>query len=250
MPNYRFVIQYDGARYSGWQKQGNTEKTVQEKLETLLTRMDGGHRVIVDGSGRTDAGVHALGQVANAHLLTDFDCAELVRDMNRYLPEDIKIVSAEIVDPRFHSRLNAKRKTYRYRLWPDDEKPDVFIRRYVAEVPADLDTDAMERALKLLEGRHDFFAFCANRRYKKSTERTLYSCTLHRNGHEIDIDITGSGFLYGMVRILAGTIVEVGRGLRKPEDIPAILDSRDREQAGVMMPAEGLVLLRVEYPEE
>ena len=248
MTNFRLTIAYDGTRYSGWQRQGNTDKTIQGKLEALLTRLDDGP-VVVHGSGRTDAGVHAAGQVANCQLRQDWDPDQLMQAINDYLPEDIRILSVEPVPMRFHSRLNTKRKTYLYRLWLGD-KPDVFVRRYVTPEPAALCLDAMQEAARALTGRHDFFAFCLNRRYRKSTERTIYDLTLAQHGPELHIKVCGSGFLYGMVRLMVGTLVEVGKGERSADSIPELLRSRDREQAGRLMPAQGLTLLRVDYDKE
>ena len=165
---------------------------------------------------------------------------------NKYLPEDIAILQVEQVDGRFHSRLNAKSKTYEYRIYKGS-KPDVFERRYVWPMEEKLDVAKMREATGHLTGTHDFMAFCGNRRMKKTTVRTIYQIEIEETEHEIRMRFTGSGFLQNMVRILTGTLVEVGRGERTPEDMEWILESRDRQQAGFLMPAKGLTLMEVKY---
>lgn len=243
--NYKAVLQYEGTRYRGWQIQGNTENTIQGKLEALLTRMEGSP-VEVHGSGRTDAGVHAAGQVINFHSNCGKSPEELRDYMNQYLPEDMAVLSVEEAAPRFHARLNAVRKTYAYRIWNDPMK-DVFGRRFRTKLSEPLDVPAMERAAALLCGVHDYRAFCSLKRFKKSTVRTVERIHMEKKGPELTITFTGDGFLYHMIRILTGTLVEVGLGLRSPEEIPAILESRDRTKAGRLMPPEGLMLMSVEY---
>lgn len=244
--NYKAVIQYEGTRYRGWQVQGNTENTIQGRLEALLSRMEG-EAVEVHGSGRTDAGVHAAGQVISFQSKKGMSAKEMQDYMNRYLPEDIAVLSVEEAPPRFHARLNAVRKTYRYCIW-NDPVQNVFARRFQTRIEEPLDVEAMREAAALLCGTHDYRAFCSLKRMKKSTVRTIEEIRIEKDGPEIGISYTGDGFLYHMVRILTGTLVEVGLGLRRPEEIPRILESRDRAEAGRLMPPEGLTLMQVEYP--
>ena len=243
--NYKLTIQYDGSRYDGWQKQGNTDNTIQGKLEAILSRL-AGEPVEIHGAGRTDAGVHAEGQVASFKLPGARTAAEVKEYLNRYLPEDIAVVAAEEADDRFHARLSAKGKVYHYELRLGDT-PDVFHRKFQYRVEALLDVEAMREAAEKLCGTHDFRAFCANKRYKKSTVRTVYSIRMEQEGGNLTITYHGDGFLYNMVRILTGTLIEVGQGIRKPEEMPEILASLDRTQAGKTAPAQGLCLEKVEY---
>lgn len=245
MENYKLVIQYDGGRYDGWQRQGNTGNTIQGRLERVLGEM-AGHTVEIHAAGRTDAGVHARAQVASFRLDTALPPAGIRDYCNQYLPGDIAVLSCETADPRFHARLNAKAKRYAYRLWVG-ETPNVFERRYVTPWPGPLDLAAMRRAAAFLTGTHDFRAFCSNKRYKKSTVRTVYEIGLRQDGDEVRLDFYGNGFLYNMVRILTGTLVEAGMGRRAPEDMPGILDSLDRQRAGMTMPPQGLILEEVQY---
>lgn len=243
--NYRLDIQYDGTRYEGWQRQKTTGNTIQGKIEEVLSRMLE-TPVQIDGAGRTDAGVHAKGQVANVHMDTEKSCEEICEYLNRYLPEDIGIKEVSQVQERFHSRLLAKKKIYRYRIAAGYHK-NVFERKYQCPLHETFDVDAMKEAARLLTGTHDFKSFCSNKRMKKSTERTIYSIDVESLPGELRITYTGDGFLYNMVRILTGTLVEVGRGVRKPEEMTDILLACHREAAGFTAPAQGLTLLRVEY---
>ena len=244
MRNLRLDLCYDGTRYRGWQRLPGRDDTIQGKLETALSRILG-EPIEVSGSGRTDAGVHARGQVANFHCESDMTAEEILTNLRRYLPEDIGIYSCKEVSPRFHARLNAREKTYCYRIWNSD-LPCVFERRYVAVMPEQLDVEAMKQAAALLLGRHDFSAFCGNPKMKKSTVRELYAIDISRRGEEIQIRFTGNGFLYHMVRILTGTLVEVGRAERSPESVLALFGGK-REQAGFLAPAQGLCLEEVTY---
>lgn len=240
MRNFRLTLCYEGTRYRGWQKQGNTDNTVQQKLETALSRLLA-QPVEVAGCGRIDAGVHARRQVCSFRAETDLDCAALLASLRAVLPEDIGALSLEEAPPRFHARLSCLGKTYVYRIW-NSETPNVFERRFVLPVPEALDEDAMRAAAALLVGRHDFAAFCTARPGKKSTVRELRQLELRREGEELRLVFEGDGFLYNMVRILTGTLLEVGRGARRPEEMTAILASRDRAQAGPTAPAKGLTL--------
>ena len=244
MRNIRLDICYDGTRYNGWQRQTAHDNTIQGKLETALSRILG-EPIEISASGRTDTGVHARGQVANFHTGSRMDCADLLSELRKYLPEDIGIYSCREVSPRFHARLNALEKTYQYRLWNSDS-PCVFDRRFVAVMEEELDVEAMEAAAQLLLGTHDFSAFCANKKMKKSTVRTIKSFTVEREGEEIRFTVTGNGFLHNMVRILVGTLVEVGRGERSADSIPELFGGK-REQAGFLAPGKGLCLMEVRY---
>ncbi len=243
--NYKIILQYDGSRYDGWQKQGNTEKTVQGKLEQVLERLSGSP-VVVHGSGRTDAGVHAHGQTANFHMETELSEKELMQYLNQYLPEDIEVLSLDIVKDRFHSRLNAVEKTYVYHIEMGPKK-DVFQRKYIYGLGKELDIERMEEAAVSLMGSHDFKSFCANKKMKKSTVRTLTDISFCQKGTKLTVSYTGDGFLHHMVRILMGTLIEVGLGERKPEEMKEILLKEDRQAAGYTAPAEGLFLERVVY---
>ena len=244
MRNLRLDICYDGTRYRGWQRLTGVDNTIQGKLEQCLSKILG-EPIEVSGSGRTDAGVHALGQVANFHCESAMPAEEILDSLRRYLPEDIGIYSCKDVSPRFHARLNARRKTYRYRIW-NSAAPCVFARRYVAVVPERLDVEKMRAAGEMLLGQHDFAPFCANKKMKKTTVRRIDSLTVERTGEEIHLTVTGNGFLYNMMRIIAGTLIEVGRGERTVESIPALFDGK-RADAGFLAPAQGLCLMEVEY---
>lgn len=245
MRNIKVILQYEGTRYQGWQKQERTANTIQGKLEALLTKMCG-QKVEVDGSGRTDSGVHALGQVANFHLETDKTPREIMDYMNAYLPEDIAVIQAEEVPERFHSRLNAKGKTYCYRVLNSDV-PHIFDRRYVYRLPDALDMDAMHRAAEALCGTHDYRAFTSNKKSRKSTVRTVDAIGMERIGDEIRFTFSGNGFLYHMVRIMTGTLLEVGMHKRDAGQMEWLLDRGTREDAGFLVPAQGLTLVEVRY---
>ena len=245
MRNFKLTLCYDGGRYDGWQRQGNSDDTIQGRLETLLSRLLD-QSIEVAGSGRTDAGVHALEQVCSFRAETEEDCGELLRQIRRYLPEDIGAIALEDAPPRFHARLSCREKTYVYRIWNSDE-PNVFERKWMLSVPQELDTEAMRRAAAQLPGEHDFSSFCANRHMKKTAVRKLKSIEITRMGNEIRIALTADGFLYHMVRIIVGTLLEVGEGKRAAEDMAAILASRDRMEAGPTAPAQGLTLWSVKY---
>ena len=244
MRNLRLDICYDGTRYRGWQRLPNADATIQGKLEQTLSRILG-EPVEISGSGRTDAGVHARGQVVNFHCASDLPCEEILLQLRRYLPEDIGIYSCKEVSPRFHARLNAKEKTYCYRIWNSDA-PCVFQRRYMTVIPQELDIPAMKAAAEHFVGEHDFSAFCANPKMKKSTVRYIRSLTVEQAGSELRITVTGNGFLQGMVRILTGTLLEVGSGERSAGSIPSLFGGK-RAEAGFLAPAQGLCLMEVFY---
>lgn len=244
MRNLRLDLCYDGTRYRGWQRLPGKDDTIQGKLETTLSRILG-ETIEISGSGRTDAGVHAKGQVANFHCESRLPAEEILVQLRRYLPEDIGIYSCREVSQRFHARLNAREKTYRYRIWNSDT-PCVFQRRYVTVMPEPLNLEDMRKAADLLCGEHDFSAFCGNAKMKKSTVRFLRSVQIEQNGEEIHLCFTGNGFLHNMVRILVGTLVEVGRGERSIQSIPALFGGK-RAEAGFLAPPQGLCLEEVMY---
>ena len=240
----RLDICYDGTRYRGWQRLTGADNTIQGKLEQTLSRILG-EPIEISGSGRTDAGAHAMGQVANFHCNSTMDAAQILSQLRRYLPEDIGIYSCRDVQQRFHARLNAKTKTYRYRIW-NSELPCVFQRRFVTVMPQVLDLAAMNKASVLLLGEHDFSAFCAAKSKKKSTIRRIDSIAIKQVGEEIQFDVTGNGFLYNMVRIMVGTLVEVGLHQRDADSIPQLFGG-NRADAGMLMSAQGLCLMEVSY---
>ncbi|MBP3304599.1 MAG: tRNA pseudouridine(38-40) synthase TruA [Oscillospiraceae bacterium] len=244
MRNLRPDICFDGTRYKGWQRLPGVENTVQGKLEQTLSRILG-VEIEIAGSGRTEAGAHAKCQTASFRCESDMPCEDILFRLRRYLPEDIGIYSCKEAAPRFHARLNAKRKTYCYRIW-NSEMPCVFDRRFVYAFPEALDVEVMRRAAEYFLGEHDFSAFCANKKMKKSTVRRIDSLEIERIGEEIRITVTGNGFLYNMVRIMVGTLIEVGLGQRQPDSIPALFGAK-RENAGFLVPAQGLCLMEVTY---
>ena len=244
MRNVRLDICYDGTRYRGWQRLSNTDNTIQTKLETALSRILG-EQIEITGSGRTDSGTHALGQVANFHCNSSMSADEILQQLRMYLPEDIGIYSCKECSPRFHARLNAKEKTYIYRIWNSDI-PCVFERRFVALMPASLNLRDMQYAARQLLGEHDFSAFCGNPQFKKSTVRFLRDIQITRSGEEVVLEFTGNGFLHNMVRILTGTLVEVGRGIRAADSMDQLFGAK-RSQAGFLAPAQGLCLKEVYY---
>lgn len=245
LKNYKITIQYDGTRYKGWQVQNSTDMTIQGKIQNILKEMTG-QEIEVIGSGRTDAGVHALGQVANFHVPKHFNPREILEYLNHYLPMDIAVIDIEEVDERFHARFNAVEKTYMYRIHTSII-PNVFERKYMYTYTEPLNIEAMKEAAKLILGTHNFMAFCGNKKMKKSTVRTITAIDIIEKDSEIQICYTGDGFLQQMIRIMTGTLIEVGNGTKQPSDIVAILDSKDRQYAGYTVPAEGLILKSVKY---
>lgn len=278
MANYRMKIQYDGTRYNGWQRQPGLENTIQGKIEDVLARMapDQPYPIHLASAGRTDAGVHALGQTAHVHLETSLTCEEIRTYLNTYLPEDIGIVTVCPAPERFHARLNASGKTYRYRI-AEDPAQHVLERRYMTpmsemigrmeanaagSVPyppmaeakrrlstAEYDKSAMLDAAARLTGTHDFAGFCS-RRMKKSTVRNLQQIQVEELPGELRLSFTGDGFLYNMVRILTGTLLEAAFHLRSAESVTDILEQGRRSISGFTAPARGLTLVEVYYPGE
>lgn len=244
--NYKFTLTYDGTRFFGWEHQPGNDMTIQGKLESVLSIMIGKEKVEVIGCGRTDAGVSAQGYICNAHLPIDTDPDEVRDYMNQYLPDDIRVDSCVIASPRFHSRYNAVGKTYRYTCYVGKTKP-VFDRKYVYALPFIPDMDEMRKAASFLIGEHDFASFCSNPKMKKSTVRKVDSIIIEKNGDYITFTYHGSGFLQHMVRILTGTLLEVGEGKRSADSIPSLIEGKARKNAGATAPASGLRLIKVDY---
>ena len=245
MPTFKITLAYDGTDFVGWQRQA-TGRSVQGLVEDALTHL-AGSEVAVAGAGRTDAGVHALGQVASFSLERIIDAAVVARALNARLPPTVRVTAAECVADGFHARFGARSKTYRYRIW-NARLASPFELRYAWHVFAPLDREAMDRAARLLEGAHDFAAFQTTGGSVRTTARVMTESRISAPTADlITYDITGNGFLRYMVRAIVGTLVEVGRGQRGPESLAAVLESRDRGQAGPTAPPEGLFLVGVEY---
>lgn len=244
MRNLRLDLCYDGTRYKGWQRLPGSDYTIQGKLETVLSRVLE-QPIEVTGSGRTDAGTHALGQVANFHCDSKMSCEDILSALRFYLPEDIGVYSCKNVSPRFHARLNAKTKTYRYRLW-NSHVPCVFERKYVYADSKPIDVDLMNQAAQNFVGTHDFSAFCGNKNMKKSSIRTIHSFSVTQQGEEVVFEVTGNGFLQHMVRIMVGTLMQIGRGERNADSISSLFGAA-RLEAGPAVPSCGLCLMEVTY---
>lgn len=246
MKNYKLTIAYDGTRYYGWEHQPGKE-TIQGKIETVLMRMCDLQEVPeVIGAGRTDAGVHAKAMVANVRLDTLKSEREIKAYLNRYLPDDIAVTDVREASDRFHARYKAVGKTYSYTCYVGEGKP-VFNRKYVNRIDFEPDMEPMLAAASYLQGEHDFKSFCGNPKMKKSTVRLVDSISISRSKNQIYFTFHGTGFLQHMVRILVGTLLEVGAGRLNPEDMPRILDAKDRTLAGPTAAACGLCLEKVDY---
>ena len=243
--NYKLKISYDGSRYFGWEHQPDRE-TIQGKIETVLARMVAKDMVDVIGAGRTDAGVHARAMIANVQLDTQMSPEEIRDYANRYLPDDIAILEVREAADRFHARYKAVGKTYQYTCFDGPVKP-VFDRKYYTPMDQELDVEAMQEAAHFLEGKHDYKSFCGNSRMKKSTVRIVDTITVRRRKGYVYLTFHGTGFLQNMVRIMSGTLIEVGLGRKRPEEVGEILEACDRKVAGPTAPAKGLCLLKVDY---
>lgn len=242
--NYRLTIAYDGSRFFGWERQPDKD-TIQGKLETVLGTLQG-YPVNVIGAGRTDAGVHARAMTANV-VLDVTETPDALRDyLNRYLPDAIAVREVKEAAPRFHARYNALGKTYRYTCHTGLVKP-VFDRKYVTLLDYDPDVEKMRQAAAYLLGENDFASFCGNPRMKKSTVRLVDHIAIERRKDRVVFTFHGTGFLQNMVRIMVGTLLEVGRGYWTPEQVRDILAAKDRKQAGPTAPPEGLCLMKVDY---
>ncbi len=244
MKNYKMIISYDGSRYYGWERQPGRD-TIQGKLENVLTRMCD-TPVEVIGAGRTDAGVHAKAMVANARMETKHTPKEIRDYMNKYLPEDIAVREVREASMQFHARYKAVGKTYCYTCYDGDVKP-VFDRKYVCTLSFSPDVEAMRQAAEYLVGKHDFKSFCGNSHMKKSTVRIVDKIEIVRKKSYIYFNYHGTGFLQNMIRILTGTLLEVGKGSYPPEHVKEILEALDRTKAGPTAPACGLSLIKVDY---
>jgi tRNA pseudouridine38-40 synthase len=245
MARFKLTLAYDGAGFVGWQRQASGT-SIQGLLEAALAQLEG-HDVDAAAAGRTDAGVHARGQIVSVSLERTIDCGTLRRALNAHLPESIRVLAVEQAGDRFHARFDATAKSYLYRIW-NGEVLDPFERHYAWHVPAPtLDVDAMDVAARLLVGRHDFAALQGTGSAAHETERELFASSVRAERPLIAYEVRGSGFLRHMVRNIVGTLVEVGEGRRSPRDIPALIASRDRTRAGRTAPAHGLFLLGVEY---
>lgn len=247
MRNIRLTIEYDGKDFNGWQKQP-TKLNIQGEIERAIAELTGDEKVDLIASGRTDAGVHALGQVANfktENMSIPIDKFALA--LNTKLKKSVRVIKAEEVEERFHSRYTCKRKTYRFVI-NNNECESAIYRNFEYHMPVKLNIEKMQKAIKYFEGEHDFKAFKASGTSSKSSVRTIYKAEVKpaENGR-IYIELTGNGFLYNMVRIIAGTLVDVGMGKTEPDEIPAIIESGDRMRAGRTLPPNGLFLLKVEY---
>ena len=245
MRNIKLTIEYDGKDFNGWQKQPN-KLNIQGEIEKAIKQITG-EEVDLTASGRTDAGVHALGQVANFKTNSELPIEKFPIALNSNLKKSIVIKSAEEVEERFHSRLTCKQKTYRYVI-NNSKYGTAIYRNLETHIPMKLDIQKMQQAVKHFEGEHDFKAFKASGTSSKSSVRTIYKAEVLDAGNErIYIELTGNGFLYNMVRIIAGTLVDVGLGKIEPEDIKEIIKSQKRENAGKTLPPQGLYLVKVEY---
>jgi tRNA pseudouridine38-40 synthase len=244
MRNIKLIIEYDGKSFNGWQKQP-TKLNIQGEIERAIGEITG-EEIKLIGSGRTDAGVNALGQTANFKTNSSIPIEKIPLALNSKLKKSIVIVSAEEVDDSFHSRYNVKSKTYRYTI-NNSQNGSAIYRDMEYHFPIKLDVKKMKEAAKLFEGEHDFKGFKASGTSSKSSVRTIYKADVKQDGDRIYIELTGNGFLYNMVRIISGTLLDVGLGKIDVNDIPEIIDSKDRKRAGKTLPAHGLCLVKVEY---
>ncbi len=242
--NVALKLMYNGTAYHGWQVQKNAV-SVAETLEKALAATVG-HPVKCTGAGRTDAGVHAKAMTASVRLDTPLSPSQIQDYLNRYLPDDIGIIDVREASERFHARYNAMGKTYSYTCYVGDGKP-IFQRRYVSRLDFEPDGAAMTKAAAYLQGQHDFKSFCGNPKMKKSTVRFVDSITVKRSKNQVYFTFHGTGFLQHMVRIMVGTLLEVGAGKMRPEQIPEILEAKNRRVAGPTAPACGLCLEKVDY---
>lgn len=246
MNNYRLTIQYDGGRYKGWQRLGSGENTIQGKIENVLSEMVG-EKVEIIGCSRTDAGVHALAQIANFKISESLTEAAIKNYLYKYLPQDISVKEVVSVPENFHARYNAKDKTYLYKIW-NEQYTNPFMRKYSMHVEKTLDITRMKKACQYFIGEHDFTAFSNAKSKKNSMVREIHSIDIEESSGFIQIRVRGNGFLYNMVRRIVGTLIEVGLDRVEGEDIQGILNSGERNQAGYIADACGLYLEKIEYP--
>ena len=244
MRNIKLTIEYDGKDFNGWQKQPN-KLNIQGEIERAIYDITGQESELI-ASGRTDAGVHALAQVANFKTDSQIPVSKIPIALNTKLKRSIRIINAEEVDERFHSRYNCKKKTYRYVINNSPNGTAIY-RNLEYNFSGSLDIQKMQKAVKYFEGEHDFKAFKASGTSSKSSVRRIFLGEVKKENDRIIIELTGSGFLYNMVRIISGTLLEVGTGKIDPESIPEIIKSKDRTKAGKTLPPTGLYLVKVEY---
>lgn len=245
MRNIKLIIEYDGSKYKGWQRQKKGTTTIQAKVEETLTKLLK-EEIEIDGSGRTDSGVHAYGQIANFKTESTMDTSVMTDKLNNMLPNDISVKRVMEASKNFHARYDATGKEYVYKI-DNSETPNVFMRKYALRIDQKLNVEAMNYASRYLIGEHDFKAFKASGGKKKSTVRRIDQIEFYEKNGLINIRIRGNGFLHHMVRIIVGTLVEVGLNNMKPEDVKIILESKDRENAGRTADARGLYLNFVQY---
>lgn len=245
MRNLRMTIQYDGSRYNGWQKQKKGESTIQYKIESVLSKMTG-EEVQVIGCGRTDAGVHAENYIANFHTECTLSTNSMLDYLYEFLPEDIVVKAIEEAGERFHARYNAKSKTYVYTV-NNNKLRDVFNRKYEYHIEDKLNIEQMKKAADILVGTHDFQSFTNLKQGTKSTVKTINYITINSKNNIIKIEVNGDGFLLNMVRIIAGTLLEVGKGKQRAEAVKVILDNKKREEYGPIANAKGLCLKEVYF---
>ncbi len=245
MRNIKMIIEFDGSRYKGWQKQKETDLTIQGKIEAVLSKMTG-EEILLVGCGRTDSGVHAENYVANFHTKSTFNCQAMSYYLYEFLPEDIVVKSLEEASERFHARYNVKSKTYVYRINTNKYR-DVFKRKYTYHLVEKLDLAEMKSASEVLLGSHDFQSFTNSKKSDKSTVRTINYINILEKDGLLEIEVNGNGFLWNMVRIIVGTLIEVGKGNLKPLDVEKILSERKRWEAGPLAQAKGLFLREVQY---
>ncbi|KHD85709.1 tRNA pseudouridine(38-40) synthase TruA [Heyndrickxia ginsengihumi] len=245
MKRYKCIVSYDGSQFSGYQVQPN-KRTVQSEIEQALATIHKGEVIKIFASGRTDAGVHAKGQVIHFDSPLSIPIEKWPIVLNGLLPDDIAILKTEIVDDHFHARFSTVGKAYQYRMYQSPIR-DPLKRKYAYQVPYQLDFEAMKLAAEQLLGTHDFTSFCSAKTEVNDKVRTLKEISFYKTDEEWVIQFVGNGFLYNMVRILVGTLLEVGTGRKKPEDMRPILEKRDRSAAGKTAPAEGLYLWKVFY---
>lgn len=244
MRNIKLTIEYEGKEYNGWQKQPN-KLNIQGEIERAIEAITG-EKVELYASGRTDAGVHALGQVANFKTESKIAIEKIAIAINSQVKNSIRIIDAQEVDENFHSRYNCKQKTYRYIINNSSYGSAVY-RNLEYHMPVKLDFEKMQKAIGYFEGEHDFKAFKSSGTSSKSSVRTIYKAIMKKEGGRIIIELTGNGFLYNMVRIISGTLVDVGLGKIEPDDIPKIIEEKDRNKAGKTLPPQGLYLVEVKY---
>jgi len=244
MKNIKLTIEYNGKDFNGWQKQPN-KLNIQGEIERAIKEITG-EDVELIASGRTDAGVHAFKQIANFKTNSEFDVNKYPIALNSKLKQSIRIQRAEEVGERFHSRYNCKEKTYRY-IINNSQYGSAIYKNLEYHIPNKLDIEAMQKAVKSFEGEHDFKAFKASGTSSKSSVRTIYKAKVQKDNEKIIIELTGNGFLYNMVRIISGTLVDVGLGKIMPEEIENIINSKDRTKAGKTLPPYALYLVEVKY---